>query len=430
MSTGSLKNLVRCGMFAGLIECLVGCSYLKPSDKGILEGYKTISERSEFMLAEPREKMNYEIIQEGQLPIYSGEKFEKESFEDFYIIKYHARNINSKSLKKTLDEQLTGVVGKVSEIPETNQVIIRVDTKTTDTQNYARAENNIKKFIESVDITPPQIMIEMRMTRDFADKTIDWASFLGISPRDIKGDGLYPNILLAIPGAGLRVPERGAGKGLGIQYGIIGEIGRNIINARLDSLQSQGFVKDIARPTLTVASGRKAKINLKQELPYQDQVFQGGALFSQTKYKDVNNFMEMIPWARGDNVIYLENIKAGVGSFNPTGVLQVPGITQRNIENEGIYLKQGETLVLGGFRIDHKIGIERIDPWFGKIPIISHLFPWAEDTEKSINEIIFLMTPYYININHKQEVKEITKKEEGIEKLIDYLRRIMTRPAY
>ncbi len=389
--------------YLSLGALLLNSCYM-PTDRAILNGHKTISARSDAILAAKKTDINLEVISQEALPIYQGDLFEKSTLGEYNILKYHSRNIEPEMLKKTLEEQLKGVVDSISIVPETNQLLVRVKNEDRQSTNslgrieYSRLEEEIKNVIETIDILPPQIMIELRMVRDFADKTIDWASFLGVSSKEIKGDGLFPNVILNIPGAGLRVPERGAEKGLGVQYGLIGQIGKNIIDARLDSLQSQGFVKDIARPTLTVSNGKHATINLRQELPYQDQIFQGGALFAQTKYKSIGNFLEVTPYARDGGNIYLE-VKAGVGSFNPTGVLQVPGITQRDINIGGVYIAQGETLVLGGFRIDHQLAIERKEPWLSRIPGVNKIYPWAQDTESSINEILFVATPYYVDVN-------------------------------
>jgi type II secretory pathway component GspD/PulD (secretin) len=130
-----------------------------------------------------------------------------------------------------------------------------------------------------------------------------------------------------------------------------------------------------------------------------------GTLLALTKYKEIKNFMEITPHARDDGYIYLM-IKGGVASFNPTGVLQIPGITSRDIDIGGVYLKKGETLILGGFRVDHNLAVERKEPFLSKMPIIKYIIPWAKDKERSMNEILFIVTPHYADVSQGSKKQE------------------------
>lgn len=402
------RNFARYSTLASLVFG-AGCSYIETAPKpDVTEGYPTISHQSTAILEKPDEKINVEIIHDKtkKLPIYSGKQFESNLIGNYEIIRYHPRNIDSNVVKKTLEEQLNGDVEAISSVEEINQVLIKIrrnDIETTSGLENHVTREQIYETLKSLDIKPPQIMLNMRIVKTFADYTKDLGFFFNSS---YSGkDGVYPEISINIPGASVRVPERAAEKGLGAQYGLVGEIGRYFLDVKIDHLESQGIAKDVARPTVLVASGKAAEIKLTQELPYQDEVLQGGALLALTKFKPVETFLKVTPTARDDGNIYLD-INSGVGSFNPTGVLQVPGIVTREIKIDGVYVPQGNTLIIAGMRIDHTLGIERKDPLLSKVPILGKIIPWGDDKEKNMQEILFIVTPEYVDVNQNPDILE------------------------
>lgn len=406
-----IKKIIRYSSIASLVFS-VGCSYINPAPKpNLLDEYPTISHKASALLENHPKKINVDIISEEKLPMYK-DRFTTSTIGGVGILSYNARNLDATTLKSTLEEQLGNGVGKVSVIPETNQILIRLGrngAKTTNSLEQAVSQEEVMSLIEGVDRDPPQIMMDLRIVRIFADYTRDISSFLNIKPEENKG--LSPALLMSLPGAKLRVPERAAESGLGVEYGLIGEIGKYMLDARLDQLESQGFAEDLAANSLVVSNGRKAEIRLTQELPYRDEVLsQTGVLLALTKYKEIDNFLELTPSARDDGIIYLD-ISAGVASYNPTGVLQIPGITKRNVRIGGVEVKQGETIVLGGFRIDHNIAIERKDPWLSNIPILNYFFR-GDDKEKSTNEVLFIATPHYVDVNKKKGISQLSKLPE------------------
>ena len=400
-----IKKMFQYSGIAGLAFS-AGCAYMPPNPKpDLLGNYPTISHKSTALLEKPSEKINVEIIhdREKKLPTYSGERFELKQIGDYNIIRYHVRNMDSDSLKKTLEEQLVGGVDAISSVPSTNQILIKIkrnDDSTSGGLSQYIPPKQIEEVINTIDVSAPQIMLDLRIVKVFADYSKDISAFLNLTPKE--DGGLYPEILANLPGAKLRVPERAAELGLGVKYGVVGEIGRYFINAQLDQLESLGFAEDLAATSLVVSNGRKAEIRLTQELPYKDEVFQGGAILALTKYKEIDNFLELTPFARDNGSVFM-NISAGVGSYNPTGVLQIPGIVKRNVKVDGVEIKQGETIVLGGFKIDHTLAIERKDHWLSHIPVLGYLFR-ASDKEKSRNEVLFIATPYYVDVNSKRSL--------------------------
>ena len=376
-----------------------GCATTKTKyPPNLFEGYSSISEKASDIIDTTKEKLNIEVIHDKDkpLPIYE-KQFEINEIGDSQIIRYHSRNIDCKMLASTLEKQLGNYTEGISVVPETNQVLIRMKKQgNLEGKVSSITSDEVKNLIESIDLEVPSIMLKMVIVKTFADYTKDISSMLEVKQKE-AGD-VSPDILFGVPGAGLRTIERGAAKGLGFQYGVVGRAGEYLIKWKLDQLESMGFAEYIASPVLVVSNGKSAEIKLKQEQPYKDDVVTGsGLLLATTKFKPVETFMQVTPYARDNGNIFL-NVSAGVGSFNPVGVLQLLGITQRDIKNEGVEIKQGQTLVIAGVKIDDAIAVERKDPWFKHIPLFGKLFS-GEDQEKSMKYMYFMVTPEYIDVD-------------------------------
>ncbi len=432
---------------------LSGCSFLD-KELNILGKYETVSEKATSILEEPQEKINIEILEgkkDKEIDIYEN-KFQVHSLGDSNIINYHAQNMNPLKLKKTLEEQLGDYVDKISVIEDTNQILIKYkrpkieiennavkekkDIKNNENQNnnfmpalsnilkgYNPQEeiesqkqilkqkeekeekrqqkekelvnlvnNEIQNVVKSIDRLAPQFQIEFEIKKIMADYTKDVSAILNATPTELAED-YYPMIKLDLKGAELRVPDRAL---TGTEYSfIINKYKKYILDMKLNQLESRGFAEDIASPTLVLDNGKKAKISLSEEFPYQEDTIVGGAIVKKIEYKEIANFLEVSPEARAKGNIFL-NFKAGVGTFNPSSVMQLPMPIKRDTENTGVTLRNGETLTVAGFLYSQKYGVERQDPYLKYIPFFGKLFS-GKDIEKKKNMIIFMATPYYTN---------------------------------
>ena len=366
----------------------MGCSYLK---KQMEES--EISKKSEEILLDSKDKINQNKIYKEKLPIYE-EEFEIKKIENSTILSYHSRNMDVEILGKTLKEQLAGYVEEISILPSTNQILVRTKNKDSLTTNSLEniAQKEIMELIRNIDKKSSQIMVDTQIIKIFADHTRDISAYLKIGSKDL--DNLLPNSEVDLKGAILRYPERAE---LGERVGIIGELGSYLLEAKIDQLESRGYAKELARPVITVENGKKARISLKTEVPFMEEVLSGGAILKVIKYKPVENYVEIIPDARDNQEIFL-NLKAGVGTISPYGHLQVPSVTTRETVIEGVTLKQGETLVVAGFINEKESGVERKGPLLSKIPLLGELFR-GEEKEQSRDTILFLVKPNYIDIN-------------------------------
>ena len=147
----------------------VGCSRIEPEPlPDLLNGYSSISERSTAELEKPKERVNFEIIDNKEAEIYQGERYNVEKLPDGSSnLYYTVRNINSEKLKGNLEKQLEGLVLSV----DLNKEISSVSVKYKDGEGV---EDAIKRTIERNDGKPvPQFMVVAEINRVFADFTQD-----------------------------------------------------------------------------------------------------------------------------------------------------------------------------------------------------------------------------------------------------------------
>lgn len=366
---------------------LAGCSAFSEPKPDILGEYRTTEEKSTHLIEKEEEEINRQIILEDKLDIYESE-IDIRKFKDYDLITYTIGNTDPRELQQALEEQFGKIVGgKISLLESTNTILIRVDRKDSGEEIYKA----IRETISSLDVMPPQIMIDVDVVRVFADYTRDVRAIL--KAESLGGETLSPSISVDLPGAHLRSPQRAD---IGARWGIIAESGKTIIEAALDQLESYGFAESLAKPSLLVTNRKKARVALIEEIPIPKEVTVSGAIVIATEYKEVPNYLEITPSARDNGIIGMQ-IKSGMGSVNPTGPLQVPTITRRETEIENVYLRQGQTLAIAGFTNYKTISIVRKVPILGDIPVLGELFR-GTDVEKSRDMILFLVTPYYVDV--------------------------------
>ena len=248
-------------------------------------------------------------------------------------------------------------------------------------------EKELGELLSELDVAAPQIVIDVKIYKIFADYTSDISAIL---QTDSKED-LLPFFGLDLRGSELRTPERSV---IGAEYGVMGTIGDYMLRATLDTLLSKGFAEELAGPSLVVSNTHTARISKTDKLPIPQQTIVGTSIVGTTRYEEVRSFLEVTPHAAADGDIFLQ-VHAGTGSVNPAGPIQVPVITTRETNIAKVRVQQGRTLVIASFLDVMTLAIVRKSPPFSDIPVFGELFK-GKDHEKRRDMILFLVRPYYM----------------------------------
>ncbi len=342
------------------------------------------------------------------------EKIEKFIGKEGVVSKiFYLNYAKAKDLETKIKELLTPD-GKVVIDERTNSILVN---------DYEANIKRVKKFLETLDKPTKQVMIEAKIiiVSDEAAKQlgIQWGgSFIetlfsnryfygikgGVNTIDIQNNNqegsvninykgakdltklskpkLKTNYELSVPSeyaVNLPIADKPAG---GIDL-IFGKWGYYNLTVKLTALQSKNLAKEISSPKVLALDNEKATIGQGVEIPYSTVSDTG----TNTEFKEAKLKLEVTPHITENNRISLEvNLsKDSMGQMTPDG----PAINTQEI-NTKLILRDGETAVIGGIKINSESTQKSKVPLFGDIPLLGHLFKNNIRSFKSGVLLIFL----------------------------------------
>ena len=324
----------------------------------------------------------------------------------FYFSKYHA----VESLSKIIKEQLSYNVTISAAI---NQLIIECTSKDEAV--------TVLEFLALIDVPPIQVRIDCMVSELYSDVTMDWETTIKIDNLfgsfNLSGkEDSSGNQLPAFPGASLREPTRDQ---LGLKVGYsqgLGVTGHEF-QALVDVLVSRGYLKILLNPSLEVVNGQKAKIEARDNVPMQKVVTSRNELpYNVTEYQWVTDSLEITPHVFADGYIGLETTVTIGSKSTPEGAVQIPIITERQIQNSENRIRQGQSMIIGGLRKVEKRSVVRGVPFLKDLPIIGILFS-SKDFEERAKEVLFIITPTISNngVPNRDVVELLQKKHASPE---------------
>ncbi|MDR2452738.1 MAG: TrbG/VirB9 family P-type conjugative transfer protein [Candidatus Accumulibacter sp.] len=164
-----------------------------------------------------------------------------------------------------------------------------------------------------------------------------------------------------------------------------------LITSKINLLRSQGDAYIVAEPRLTARCGGKADFTSGGEMPIPLQSGLGATTVEFKKYG--------VRLAIEPQCDRLGNIRAKVSTEvsqidDAVAVLGVPGLLTRQVESE-LDLVDGKSMLLSGLA-SHETGKnESRVPFFGRIPLLGHLFK-STGTNGGRSELIVIITPRFV----------------------------------
>jgi general secretion pathway protein D len=174
----------------------------------------------------------------------------------------------------------------------------------------------------------------------------------------------------------------------------------NAANVRvvLDALSDVTDVNIVSSPTLTVLDGKRASLQIGDEVPIltqQAQATGAGAapIINSVTYRNTGVILGLVPRIneKGRVLLEIEQEVSEVGASPGSNVGGSPTITQRRIKTT-VAVKDGESLTLGGLMQDRSnVGRTQV-PILGEVPVVGNLFKSKDDTIKR-TELLIIITP-------------------------------------
>jgi type IV pilus secretin PilQ/predicted competence protein len=262
--------------------------------------------------------------------------------------------------------------GRIGADDERNALLV------TDTP--ARIEA-IRTALRDLDRTPAQVMIEAIIV----DVTLNDELHSGVDWSILRQGGKAITLKQALTvGAGTN-PATNPGASLGFTL----TSGDWTLSAVIDMLQKQDNVKILANPRVLAVNNRRARIEIIEEIPYQEltQTQQGGQIGT-TSFKEVGVKLEVTPRIAADGNVHLQ-LMAEQSAPTQATINQIPVVQTRRSETV-MTVHDGQVIAIGGLRRHHSTTNQRKVPAAGDWPILGLLFRRVETVDTETELVVFI----------------------------------------
>lgn len=252
------------------------------------------------------------------------------------------------------------------------------------------AIDRMKGFLEIMDQRRPQVLIEALIM----EVQHDTGFGLGMisSFENIQIGQFETNLVSALP---LSVDNMGTAPFL---LDVFSDNWESAV--QLTARENVSYVNVLSNPLLTTISGKEAKLDVIEKIPYieatQQITVDGGGSQSAAQeitFADVGVRLKVTPQVGGDDIIEMQ-VEPEVLELVDF-VLGTPVIDERKVMTT-VYVKNNETIVLAGLlREGMSKSTEKV-PLLGDIPVLGNLFKRTEERSEK-RELLIFLTPHLIS---------------------------------
>ncbi|MBI2265755.1 MAG: AMIN domain-containing protein [Armatimonadetes bacterium] len=251
----------------------------------------------------------------------------------------------------------------------------RLNALIVTTQDPTLVEN-IKKFVETVDIASPQVMLDLKVMElsDTAKKTLG-----------VQWPGASAPMAFGEPGTAAVPPVNP------IQIQAFARDPLLLSGVTVNLLMQTGDVKILAQPKVATLNNKKATIHIGTSYPlvYYDP----RAGLYQAQYTDVGVKMDVTPTINPDGtmIIVVSAEVSELGQF-------VQNFPEKKIRraDTSLLVKDGETVVLGGLTRERNEKNKNKVPLLGDIPVIGELFT-NRSVSRENTDLVVMITPHVLS---------------------------------
>jgi type II secretory pathway component GspD/PulD (secretin) len=258
--------------------------------------------------------------------------------------------------------------------------------------------DTLKSIMDKIDVPELQVVIEVRILEVQEGNDRDWGIGWGYNSTDLEsvGDSYVDASSLSD----------------GITLGL-GLLGTDQFSAVYRNIVEDSSTEILAKPVITTINGKKAKIELTEEVPYKELEYvsdSGDATSTSYEFKEVGITMEVTPVITDDGMIKIEVTPeiSEVTGYTDDGV---PYVSSRKVETN-VIVRNGQTLAIGGLIKDTQSITDSKDPFLSKIPILGYLFKNSSNSKSKTNLMIFI-TPKIIMSRDMSQKFNLVKGSSG-----------------
>jgi pilus assembly protein CpaC len=235
---------------------------------------------------------------------------------------------------------------------------------------------------------PEQVLIQVKVTE--MRRTV--AKKLGINLLGIGGD---VNLRTGVQSDGLALFDNRFGN---VMVGGAVAGFRNL-QAALEALEEDGFVKTLAEPNLTAMSGESANFLAGGEFPVPVGRDDQGRITIEFKPFGVGLKFTPVVLDGGRISMRISTEVSSINNDTAEGALtladtRIPALLVRRAETT-VEIPSGGSLVLGGLLRNDAANESRGLPGLGKLPVIGQLFR-SDDFRRQESELVVIAVPYIV----------------------------------
>lgn len=270
----------------------------------------------------------------------------------------------------------------------------------------------VESLISNIDKPTSQVLIEARIVEISSTFTrelgVQWGfEWLSSDMRTSLGGSIdtpgtptglsptRPNVTGGQFPVAINLPAKDATSA--ITFGYLNAAQTFGLDLRLSAFQDIGKSRVLSNPRIITSDNQKAQIVLGESVPYGEREVSGGQVTISTKFKDVAIIIEVTPQITTDDIISLNVIakKEDLRRFVDIGQGTLAPHTDKVEASTSVFVKNGETMVIGGILKKKEADSVSGVPGLMNIPILGWLFK-KKATDESNTEVLIFLTPRII----------------------------------
>ncbi len=283
--------------------------------------------------------------------------------------------------------EVVGEAGKVIPNPERNTIIISAPRSRLPM---------LDELMRTMDTLPQQVMITSQLVEVTLDEYIGYGlEIFSDNPATNLNDGRFV------------VSGQDGGGTVGGLYGqptgfdpFFGTFSNPRVDIRLELLANEGKVKTLSKPWTMASNKKEARIEVGQEIPYlSGSAATGGATTVTVSFKEVSILMLVTPTVLEGGLLRLQvdvTVREVIGNVAIEGN-NTPVLSKRQSKTD-VFIRDGETLVMGGLMRERERMDESGIPFLKDIPFLGYLFKSANKTTNK-TDLLFFVRPTIVNAN-------------------------------
>lgn len=309
-------------------------------------------------------------------------------------------------------EDVAGIIRSERNTFMSERGSLTVDSRTNTllVQDTEAKLNDIRRLVDRLDVPVQQVLIETRIVIASDDFAKDLGARFGVTGRGQTGNtttGVGGNLSATDSIVGTTAdfpagrPSLANRLNVSMPVGVAnqGQFALSILrpdvllDLEISALQVEGRGEIISSPRVITANGQTARIQQGERIPYQEATSSGATA---VQFIEAVLATEVTPQITPNGNIIL-NIKVNKDNPGTLVVQGTPSIETREVETQ-VFVRNGETVVLGGvYEIDSLETLEKV-PFFGDLPGIRHLFRRTGSSTRKAELLIFV-TPKVVDEN-------------------------------